>query len=164
MGKNNKSESEKEVSVSVTTEETETDTDQESETPSQSNDSTLKEKVTSYLKIDDLIKEKKEEIKELVQKKVQYEEFLMEYLEKANKTRIETNDGEIVFKKQTSKSPLKEELFEKVIVKKFQDTKKITESGVKIAHDILEEVNNLRGVSIKNNIRRIKKKTNKSKK
>jgi hypothetical protein len=160
MGKNNKSE--KEVSVSVTSDET--DTEQESETQSQSDDSTLKEKVTSYLKIDDLIKEKKEEIKELMQKKVQYEEFLMEYLEKANKTRIETNDGEIVFKKQTSRAPLKETILETVIVKKFQDVKKITDSGVKIAHDILEEVNNLRGVSIKNNIRRIKKKAPKSKK
>jgi hypothetical protein len=48
-------------------------------------------------------------------------------------------------------------LIEKAIVKKFQDNKKTNESGIKIAHDVIEEVNNLRGVSIKTNIRRVKK-------
>jgi hypothetical protein len=123
----------------------------------------LKEKVAGYLKIDDMIREKKEEIKELTEKKLKYEEFIKNYLEKANKSKIETKDGDIVFKKQTSKAPLKEEMLEKAIVKKFQDTKKITDSGVKIAHDILEEVNNMRGVSIKNNIRRMKKREPKKK-
>lgn len=160
--KNNKSDSDSDKTTE--TSDVETDTEQESETPSQSDDATLKEKVTSYLKIDDLIREKREEIKELNQKKIQYEEFLMEYLEKQNKTRIETKDGEIVFKKQSSRAPLKEAIIETAIVKKFQDTKNIKESGVKIAHDILEEVNNLRGVSIRNNIRRIKKKEKKTKK
>lgn len=125
---------------------------------------TLKANVTEYLKIDDAIREKKEEIKELIDKKYQYEEYLTKYLENANKSKIETNDGEIIFKKLSSKAPLKEDLVEKAIVKKFQDTKKVTESGIKIAHDILEEVNNMRGIKIKSNIRRIKKKERKGKK
>lgn len=120
--------------------------------------SRLKEKITAYIKIDDLIREKKEEIKELAEKRSTYEEFIKKYLEKENKTRIELNDGEIVFKKLSTRSPLKEELIEKAIVKKFQDNKKTNESGIKIAHDVIEEVNNLRGVSIKANIRRVKKK------
>ena len=41
----------------------------------------LKEKITSYFKIDDLIKEKREEIKELNNKKMEYDEFLKEFLE-----------------------------------------------------------------------------------
>lgn len=118
----------------------------------------LKEKVTGFLKVDDLIREKKEEIKELTEKKLKFEEFIKNYLENANKSKIETKDGDIVFKKQTTKAPLKEAMLEQAIVKKFQDTKKITDSGVKIAHDILEEVNNMRGVSVKSNIRRMKKK------
>lgn len=125
--------------------------------------SALKEKVTGYIKIDDLIREKKEEIKELNEKKLKYEEFIKKYLEKANKTKIETNDGDIVYKKQSTKAPLKESLIETAIVKKFKDSKKITDDGLKIAHDILEEVNTLRGISVKNNIRRIKKKETKKK-
>lgn len=125
--------------------------------------SALKEKVTGYIKIDDLIREKKEEIKELNEKKLKYEEFIKKYLEKANKTKIETNDGDIVYKKQSTKAPLKESLIETAIVKKFKDSKKITDDGLKIAHDILEEVNTLRGISIKNNIRRMKKKETKKK-
>lgn len=124
----------------------------------------LKDKVSKYIKLDDQIREKKEEIKDLQEKKVEFEEYIRKYLEKANKTKIETNDGEIVFKQQSSKAPLKEELIEKAIVKKFQDAKKVTESGVKIAHDILEEVGKMRGISVKNNIRRIKKKEQKKKK
>ena len=141
----------------------------DSETPKEEtkepedDNSALKEKVTGYIKTDDLIRVKKEEIKELMEKKGKYEEFIKNYLEKANKTKIETNDGEIVFKKQSSKAPLKEELVEKAIVKKFQDTKKINESGIKIAHDILEELNNMRGVSVKNNIKRIKKRDTRKK-
>lgn len=128
------------------------------------NTGTLKEKVTAYVKIDDLIREKKDEIKELNDKKTEYEAYLMEYLEKKNKTRIETKDGEIVYKQSSTKAALKEELIEKAIVKKFHDTKKVNESGVKIAHDILEEVDKLRGVTVKNSIRRIKKKTGKASK
>jgi hypothetical protein len=156
--KENTSDSEEEV-----TPKKETDNESVEKSEPEEDTSQLKMKVESYLKIDDEIRGKREEIKELQEKKVIYEEYIMNYLEKANKTKIETNDGDIVFKKQTSKMPLKEELFEKAIVKKFQDMKKITESGAQIAHDILEEVGKLRGVNIKNNIRRVKKGNGKKK-
>jgi len=147
------------ISEEEPVDETEDESEEESDDEESKEDvGKLKEKVAGYLKVDDAIRAKKEEIKELQEKKVVYEEFIMNYLEKANKTKIETNDGEIVFKKQTSKTPLKEELIEKAIVKKFKDGEKVTESGIKIAHDILEEVGKMRGVNIKNNIRRMKKK------
>lgn len=117
----------------------------------------LKKNVSTYIKIDDLIREKKEELKELMAKKCECEEFIASYFEKNGKTKIETNDGEIVFKKTSSKTPLKEEQVEKAIVNKFHDVKKITESGIKIAHDIIEEVNNMRDTKVKTNVRRIKK-------
>ena len=137
----------------------ETDSDEQSEEDKNlPNTDTLKEKVTGYIKIDDLIRAKKDEIKELTEKKLKYEEFIKKYLEKANKTKIATNDGDIVFKKQTSRAPLKETFIETAITKKFQDADKITDSGVKSAHDIIAEINTMRGVSITNNIRRMKKK------
>jgi len=118
----------------------------------------LKENVIAYLQINNIIAEKREEMKELIKKKCKYEEYLKVYLERENKSKIETNDGDIIFKKQTSKQPLKEDIIEKAIVNKFKDVKKVSESGVKIAHDILEEVNNMRGVNVKSNIRYVKKK------
>lgn len=125
----------------------------------------LAENVAAYIKLDNMIRQKKDEIKELCEKQQEYGNDIQEYLTKVNKTKIETKDGDIVLKQTQTKSPLKEELIEKAIVKKFQDTKKISESGVKIAHDIIEEVNQLRGVSVKNRIRRMKAKTpSKSKK
>jgi hypothetical protein len=143
--------------------ENDTDVDESDEEPEVDDSKILKKNVSEYIKIDDLIREKKEEIKELIEKRFEHEGFLTNYLEKAGKTKIETKDGEIVYKKTSSKSPLKEELVEKAIVKKFQDTKKITESGIKIAHDIIEEVNNMRDVKVKSNIKRIKKREMKSK-
>ena len=145
-------------------EEDDTDDEQSDKAPTgQTDTSMLKKNVSEYVKLDNLIREKKEEIKELNEKKQEYEEYIMQYLEKENKTKIETNDGDIVYNKQSKKAPLKEDLFEKAIVKKFQDSKKITESGVKIAHDIIEEVNALRAVSVKNNIKRVRKQPPKKK-
>lgn len=118
----------------------------------------LKENVVEFLKIDDLIRQKKEEIKELTEKKNEYSEFIQNYLEKANIPKIETKDGEIVFKKQTTKAPIKETLIETAIVNKFENIKQITESGSDIAREILDTLNEMRGITVKNSIRRIVKK------
>lgn len=126
--------------------------------------SSLKEKVTGYIKIDNLIREEKEKIKELNEKKQKYEEFIKEYLEKANKNKIETNDGDIVYKKQSTKAPLKDEILEKAIIKQLKDVSKINNNGTQIAHDILEEINTMRGVNVKNSIRRVVKKNASKKK
>lgn len=140
--------------------ESEEENDDEVEEPSIDD---LKENVTYYLKIDDTIRDKKDEIKELVEKRLKYEEFIKKYLERTNKTKIDTKDGEIVFKKSSVKAPIKEEIIEKAIVAKIKDipSKDVAKGYIKIAHDILEEVDHMRNVSIKNNIRRVKKKPKK---
>lgn len=162
----NSSESESESNNSKSESESKSKSSKSSESDSGSdtkNNSTLKERVTAYIKIDDLIREKRDEIKELSEKKIKYEEFIRKYLEDNDKDTIETNDGEIVYKKQTTKTPLKEELISKAIIKKIEESKRLSGSGQQIATSILDEINKLRGVNVKNNIRRIKKKS-KSKK
>lgn len=125
----------------------------------------LKENVTYYLKIDDAIRDKKDEIKELVEKRIKYEDFIRRYLERTNKTKIDTKDGEITFKKSAVKAPIKEDIVEKAIVSTIKDLtgKKLTDGYIKVAHDILEEVDNMRDVKVKNNLRRTKKKQHKKK-
>lgn len=147
MSKNKKEE------IEDITDESDTETDVEEIV----DDEQLSDEIAAYIKLDDTIKEKKRELKELLKKRQTNEEIIKKYLLDNNKTKIETKDGDIICTKVSQKMPLKEELIEKAIVKKFQDTKKITESGVKIAHDIIEEVNSMRGINIKNNIKRVKK-------
>jgi len=126
------------------------------------NTTLLKENVTAYIKIDDLISEKRNEIKELNEKKLKYEEYIKKYLEREKKDKIELNEGSIVFKKVSTKQPLKEEIIEKAIISKIKNYtgKKFTDDFEKIAQEIIQEMDTMRGVSIKNNIRRIGKKKN----
>lgn len=143
--------------------ESENVTDDEQE-PTSSNTSVLKENVASYIKIDDLIAEKRAEIKELSEKKIKYEDYIKKYLEKENKEKIELSDGSIVFKKTSVKQPLKEEIIEKAIISKIKtfNGKKISGEYEKIAHEIVNDMDSMRGINIKSSIKRTgKKKTNK---
>lgn len=132
--------------------------EKQSENPS----NVLKERVSTYIKIDNLISEKRDEIKSLCEKRVKCEEYIKKYLEDNNKDVIETNDGKIVFKKQTVKTPLKEDLIIKAIVSRVDTSKEMAGSGQQIAKDIVEELNKLRGVNVKSSIRRIKKRDKKT--
>jgi hypothetical protein len=122
----------------------------------------LKENVTAYIKIDDLIKEKQDEIKELKEKKLKYEDYIKSYLEKEKKEKITLDDGEIVYKKVSTKQPIKEEIIQKAIISKIKDidVKKIDVN--QIAQNIIQELDNMRGVSIKNNIKRVGRKKKKN--
>ena len=128
------------------------------ETKKSTNLSVLKENVTAYIKIDDLIKEKQDEIKELKEKKLKYEDYIKSYLEKEKKEKITFDEGEIVCKKVSTKQPIKEEIIQKAIISKIKDidVKKIDVN--QIAQNIIQELDNMRGVSIKNNIKRVGRK------
>lgn len=120
----------------------------------------LKENVTAYIKIDDLITEKRGEIKELNEKKLKYEEYIKKYLEKEKKDKIELSEGSIVFKKISTKQPLKEEIIQKAIIAKMKTFtgKKSSSECEKLAQDMIHDMDSMRGINIKNNIKRIGKK------
>jgi DNA-binding Xre family transcriptional regulator len=113
--------------------------------------------VTEYIKLDDLISEKRAEIKELVDEKIQYENSILKYFERTNASKIKLPEGEIICKKQISKAPIKEDIIGKAITNKLEKPTTITDGGSKLAQDIIDEMNNLRSVITKNNIKRIKK-------
>lgn len=132
------------------------------ETKKTSNLSVLKENVTAYIKIDDLIKEKQDEVKELKEKKLKYEDYIKSYLEREKKEKITLDEGEIVYKKVSTKQPIKEEIIKNAIVSKIKDIDAKKLDVNQLAQNIIKELDNMRGVSIKNNIRRVggKKKKN----
>lgn len=134
--------------------------DSEEEQTQPANTSLLKENVTAYIKIDDLITEKRAEIKELNEKKLKYEEYIKKYLEKEKKDKIELSEGSIVFKKTSTKQPLKEEIIQKAIIAKMKvfSGKKTPGECEKLAQDMIHDMDTMRGVSIKSNIKRIGKK------
>lgn len=150
-------------------ESTETSEDKEESVPEKKqNNQTgiLKEHVKAYLKIDDVIREKKEEIKELGEKKQEHEEYIMTYLEREKKNKIETSEGDIIYKQTSTKTPIKEDIVEKAIVAKMKNvgTTQQKDGYAKLAHDILEELDSMREVKVRNNIRRQKKKQQTKKK
>lgn len=92
---------------------------------------TFKNNIMTYIKIDDLIKNKMEEIKELKDAKKKYEEDILNYLNNINQTSI--NYGEITLRKNeyTSKGSLKNEYIKEVIGNELGDptkTEKILEN------------------------------------
>lgn len=125
----------------------------------------LKEHVKAYMKIDDVMREKREELKELNEKKLEHEEYIVKYLEKEKKDKIETADGDIIYKQTSTKTPIKEAIIEKAIVTKMKTvgTTQQKDGYAKLAHDILEEVDGMREVKVRNNIKRQKKKQAKKK-
>ena len=86
---------------------------------------TFKNNILSYIKIDDIIKEKFEEIKKLKDTKKLYEDEILNYLNIINQTSI--NYGEIILRKNeyTSKGSLKNEYIKEVIGNEIKDPIKL---------------------------------------
>lgn len=120
------------------------------------------EHIIKYITYDDIIKQKEDEIKELKKKRVPHEKFIMEYLEKLNEEGIDVTGGALKISKSETKTPVSKDNIKDVISKKIQD--------VKIIEEILNDIEKLRKVSTKTNLRRsyakekaAPKKTNKKK-
>lgn len=118
----------------------------------------LKENVELYFEANNNIKHMKQQLKELVSKKNDYEKYIRMYLDATKKDRIETKNGNIVYKQSSSRSPLKEELIEKVIVSSLHDNNNITDNE-EFAHNIINGVNELRETRTKKNIKIVTKKS-----
>ncbi len=116
----------------------------------------FKEKVITYIKIDDLIRKKNEEIKELKEKKKPCEEFIIGVLEKVEAEFVDYNGGKLVKTKSETKTPLKPELIKDAIYEGLMKEKivKDKESSDKILLEIFDLIEKKREKKIKVNIRR----------
>ena len=78
--------------------------------------SQFKENVIKFVRMDDLIRQKMEEIKELKDQKKPFEEFILGYLEKKDSPFVNIKSGKLIKNKSETKAPLKLDIIKESIV------------------------------------------------
>jgi len=81
----------------------------------------FKENVVKYIKCDDLIRKKKEEIKVLTNDKKPCEEFIMKYLDTKEATHVNVSGGKLVKNVSESRKALKVEIIKESILEGIKD-------------------------------------------
>lgn len=129
----------------------------------------FKEKILGYIKIDDLIREKMEEIKELKEKKELCEEYILKNLDKNESNFINIPGGKLIKNQSETKGPLKADVIKEAIIDGLKkDNITNEENTVKVVEDILTLMEEKRGkvnrVNLKRTFERVKKKKEPKKK
>lgn len=118
----------------------------------------LKDRVISYVKIDDIIRQKKEEIKELTNKLKPCSEYIINFLDKKDIDYVNINGGKLIKSESETKAPLKPELIKEVIKEHIQSKKLAGMDGAndasKFSEEILALIEAKRAIQKKTNIRR----------
>jgi len=119
------------------------------------------EVVKSWVTIDDEIRKKTAEIKELKDERKEFETFILEYMDKINENVIAISDGKLRKNKSNTKGGLKQESIQSTLLDITQDTNKAMEMTKRIMDDrpMTERVNLKR---TKNRGQRKKKSNNKN--
>lgn len=81
----------------------------------------FKELVVEYVKLDDLIREKNNEIKDIKNDKKQLEEYIIECMEKLDESVIDISDGKIRVNKTKTKSGLKQQYIQESLKELTKD-------------------------------------------
>jgi len=96
----------------------------------------FQENVIKFVKLDDLIKKKQQEMSELKKKRKPCEEFILNYLDGIKENAIEITDGKLKKNKSEKKTALNQDIIKKSIMKSVQDPK--------IVEDIIKNMEDLR--------------------
>ena len=116
----------------------------------------FKEKIISYIKIDDMIRKKQEEIKELRGKKEENEEYILKYMDKSDSNFVNIPGGKLIKNQSETKAPLKIEIIKESIVEGIRK-EKLTDSeekNKKIIDDIVSIMEVKRGTVERINLKR----------
>ena len=126
----------------------------------------FKEKIISYIKVDDLIRKKQEEIKELKDKKEECEEFILKYLDKSDAGFVNIPGGKLIKNQSETKGTLKVETIKESIVEGIKKEKLTNSEEVnkKLIEDIIEIMEAKRGKVNRINLKRTFERTPKPKK
>jgi predicted flavoprotein YhiN len=117
----------------------------------------FKEKVNKFIHIDDRIRAKQNEIKELKNKRKPCEDFIIEYLQQCQEEIINTKDGKLVKKESSTKGGLKMDIIKDSILEKSKN-EKIFDSEDKynrFLESIIELMDKKRPIKKKVNLRRV---------
>ena len=80
--------------------------------------------VKTWVKIDDEIRDKTKQIKELKDDRKEYETFILNYMEKIDENVINISDGKLRKNKSTTKGGLKQEIIQNALLDMTQDSNK----------------------------------------
>lgn len=108
------------------------------------------ENVIKYVKYDDLIKKREQEIKELKEKRKPCEQYIIEYLDKIGENTIDITNGKLKKNKSETKVPLKQEIIKEAITARIADPK--------IADEIMKLMDEKRPTQVRVNLKRTTKK------
>jgi hypothetical protein len=126
----------------------------------------FKEKIISYIKIDDIIRKKQEEIKELREKKTEAEEYILKYLDKNDANHVNIPGGKLIKNESETKAPLKVETIKEAIAEgiKKENLVNSEELNKKLLDDIIEIMEVKRGKVNRINLKRTFERKPKAKK
>ena len=118
----------------------------------------LKELICNWLDLDEKSKELSDQIKDLKLEKKQYETYILEFMDKAKKEVIKSNDNTCTLRKDVkeTKGSLKEDHILKILSKILSNS----EQAYKITQQIIEELPSKEVISLKkdkNNTKTFKK-------
>jgi len=128
----------------------------------------FKENVLRFVKTDDLIRQKMEEIKELKNQKRPFEDFILGYLENKNAPFVNIKTGKLIKNKSETKAPLKLNTIKESIFEGIKGEQNIgAVNDIKcndISDKIIELMEQKRGKNTRTNLKRtfVKKKANKA--
>lgn len=112
------------------------------------------EVVKNWVKIDDDIRVKQNEIKDLKTERKDYEVFILEFMDKFNETVINITGGKIRKNKSKTKTPLKQDYIQQALFDVTQDSAK----SLQMTKYILDSRPSAERVNLKRTRDRVKKK------
>ena len=118
----------------------------------------FQENVLKFVKLDDLVRKKQQELSELKEQRKPCEQYILQYLDKVDQNMIEISDGKLRKNKSETKAALSQDIIKASIAEKIKDPQ--------IVEEILKNMENKRPLSTHINIKRTggQKKTGKKKK
>ncbi len=126
----------------------------------------FKEKIISYIKVDDLIRKKQEEIKELKDKKEENEEHILKYMDKNEASFVNIPGGKLIRNQSETKAPLKIEIIKEAITEGIKKEKLTNNDEInkKVLDEIIDIMENKRGKVNRINLKRTFERTGKKSK
>jgi len=116
----------------------------------------FQENVIKFVKIDDLMRKKQNELSELRKQRKPCEDFILKYLDQIGEQVIEINSGKLRKNKSETKIPLNLDIIKEAIEGEIKDPK--------IVQKILESMDELRPKNVRVNLKRTAKRQAKKKK
>lgn len=104
----------------------------------------LKEKILTYIKIDDMIRKKRDEMKELNDKKKSFEEILLKYMGNNDATYFNVPGGKLIKNESETSGTLKQDIIKDAIIEgikkeKLTDTDDANKKIIDNIFNIMEE-------------------------